>query len=65
MIDGYIIEGHVPAADIKKLLLDKPKIDGLAVPGMPYGVPGMGGDGGSFPVLAFDSKGKISVFSRH
>ncbi|WP_436638665.1 DUF411 domain-containing protein [Microbaculum sp. FT89] len=40
--DGYAIEGHVPAADIKRLLAERPDAVGLAVPGMPYGSPGMG-----------------------
>jgi hypothetical protein len=43
----YVIEGHVPAEDIRKLLLDKPKARGLAVPGMPLGSPGMEGTGSS------------------
>lgn len=41
-IDGYLIEGHVPPADIRRLLADRPDARGLAVPGMPYGSPGMG-----------------------
>jgi len=41
-IEGYIIEGHVPAADIRRLLDERPDAIGLAVPGMPYGSPGMG-----------------------
>ncbi len=41
MIEGYLIEGHVPASDITKLLQERPKIAGLAVPGMPMGSPGM------------------------
>ncbi len=41
-IDGYMIEGHVPAADIRRLLRERPDAVGLAVPGMPYGSPGMG-----------------------
>jgi hypothetical protein len=40
-IDGYVIEGHVPAADIKRLLRERPQAKGLAVPGMPLGSPGM------------------------
>lgn len=40
-IDGYVIEGHVPARDIQKLLDERPQADGLAVPGMPIGSPGM------------------------
>lgn len=41
LIDGYVIEGHVPAADIRTLLDRRPKAEGLAVPGMPIGSPGM------------------------
>jgi hypothetical protein len=41
-VDGYTIEGHVPAADIRRLLVERPDAVGLAVPGMPYGSPGMG-----------------------
>lgn len=43
IVDGYALEGHVPAADIKRLLADKPRARGLAVPGMPLGSPGMEG----------------------
>ena len=41
MVDGYVIEGHVPADDIKALLEERPEVAGLAVPGMPHGSPGM------------------------
>lgn len=41
-IEGYVVEGHVPAADIRRLLAERPDAIGLAVPGMPYGSPGMG-----------------------
>ncbi|MDQ3060885.1 MAG: DUF411 domain-containing protein [Pseudomonadota bacterium] len=44
LIQGYVIEGHVPASDIRRLLKDKPQALGLAVPGMPVGAPGMDGD---------------------
>ena len=40
-VDGYLLEGHVPAADVEKLLSERPKARGLAVPGMPMGAPGM------------------------
>lgn len=42
MAGGYVLEGHVPAADIRRLLSERPDAIGLAVPGMPYGSPGMG-----------------------
>jgi hypothetical protein len=64
LIDGYVIEGHVPAADIQRLLKERPKIVGLAVPGMPIGSPGMeGANPKPYDVLAFDKTGKTTVFS--
>jgi hypothetical protein len=63
-IDGYIIEGHVPADVIHELLLEKPDIVGLAVPGMPPGSPGMGGQPqGQLEILAFDQQGQVWVYS--
>lgn len=43
LVEGYALEGHVPAADVHKLLMQKPKAVGIAVPGMPVGSPGMDG----------------------
>jgi hypothetical protein len=43
LVAGYVIEGHVPATDIRRLMREKPKALGLAVPGMPVGAPGMDG----------------------
>lgn len=55
VIDGYIIEGHVPASDIQRLLQERPEISGLTVPGMPHGSPGMEtGRVDAYEVLAFD-----------
>ena len=66
VIDGYAIEGHVPAKDIKRLRAQRPKVVGLAVPGMPMGSPGMEGPRkDAYDVIAFDRAGKTSVFSRH
>ncbi len=66
LVDGYTIEGHVPAADIKRLLKEKPKIKGLAVPGMPMGTPGMEGRRkDAYDVVTFDAKGKTGVFSHY
>jgi hypothetical protein len=66
VVGGYLIEGHVPAADIDRLLAQRPKIRGLAVPGMPMGSPGMEGPTRqSYSVLAFDGAGKTQVFARH
>jgi hypothetical protein len=62
VVNGYLIEGHVPAADIDRLLATKPKIAGLAVPGMPMGSPGMeGGRAQHYQVLSFDKTGKTKV----
>ena len=68
IVDGYIIEGHVPADDIRKLLAERPDVAGLAVPGMPVGSPGMEVDG--FPdepydVVAFDADGSSEVFASY
>jgi hypothetical protein len=64
---AYVIEGHVPAADVLKLLRDKPAVRGVAAPGMPAGSPGMemGGAADRFDVIAFARDGKTSVFARH
>ena len=63
---GYAFEGHVPADLVKKALLEKPKVIGLAVPGMPVGSPGMemGGQKDAFDVVAFDHAGKTWVYAR-
>jgi hypothetical protein len=67
LVGGYIIEGHVPASDVKKLLGAKPKgIKGLTIPGMPASAPGM--DVRPFQpytVLAFDDQGKTSTYTHH
>ena len=66
MVNGYLIEGHVPAADIDRLLAQKPKVAGLAVPGMPAGSPGMeGASAQRYQVLTFDKSGKTTVFANH
>jgi hypothetical protein len=53
-IDGYVIEGHVPALAVKRLLAEKPTATGLAVPGMPVGSPGMeGGEAELYDVVLF------------
>ena len=68
-VGGYAIEGHVPAADVKRLLVERPKARGLAVPGMPIGSPGMeqGPPSGyqKYQVIAFTANGTRSVFARH
>lgn len=66
LVTGYVIEGHVPLADVDHLLDERPsRITGLAVPGMPRGSPGMETPDGAkdpFQVLAFDAAGKSSLF---
>jgi hypothetical protein len=65
IIDGYVIEGHVPADVIDKLLKEKPQVVGLAVPGMPAGSPGMeGGKPEPYNVLTFDKNGKTTVYAK-
>ena len=66
VVNGYLIEGHVPAADIARLLKQKPKVVGLAVPGMPMGPPGMEGPASQhYQVLSFDKNGKTKVFATY
>ena len=66
VIDGYTIEGHVPATDIQRLLSERPEAKGLAVPGMPVGSPGMeGGSPQSYSTLLFTADGRTSVFQNH
>ena len=65
LVGGYVVEGHVPADVIRKLLRDKPKVLGIAVPGMPVGSPGMEGTPKqAYQVLTFDAAGKTTVFAK-
>ena len=66
-VGGYFIEGHVPAADIKRLLKEKPKAAGISVPGMPMGAPGMDETGHSqpFATVLVGRDGKFSIYARH
>lgn len=68
VIEKYLIEGHVPASDIRRLLAEKPKTAGLAVPGMPprtYGMAPPGVEVGGYEVVAFQLDGATRVFARH
>ena len=67
VVDGYVIEGHVHARDIKRLLKERPNALGLSVPGMPVGSPGMeqGGRKESYTTLLFDERGGTKIFARH
>ena len=65
LVDGYVVEGHVPAGAIIRLLEERPNAVGLAVPGMPQGSPGMGGDEESWdaqPVLLIQNDGRLVPF---
>lgn len=69
LIGGYVVEGHVPPADVARLLETKPKAIGILVPGMPFGSPGMETpDGSKEPyntLLLLDRSGRTAVFARH
>ena len=67
IVDGYVIEGHVPAAEIYRLLDERPDIIGLTVPGMPVGSPGMemGSRVDPFDVFAFDASGNVALFASY
>jgi hypothetical protein len=65
LVNGYVVEGHVPADVIRRLLAERPRIAGIAVPGMPIGSPGMEvptGRKDPYDVIAFTREGSISVF---
>lgn len=65
-VGGYVVEGHVPAEDIKRMLSEKPDIHGLAVPGMPMGSPGMEGPKkDAYDVLSIRHDGSTEVYARH
>lgn len=68
VVDGYFVEGHVPASDIRKLLKDRPAALGLAVPDMPVGSPGMEVPGvtpDKFETLVIGSNGQTRVFEKY
>lgn len=66
VVDGYVVEGHVPADVIDRLLDERPNVMGIAVPGMPVGSPGMetpGRPAERYNVLAFDASGATVVYA--
>lgn len=67
VIDGYVIEGHVPADDIKRLVAEKPDLAGIAVPAMPVGTPGMemGERKDPFAVIGFDREGRVEPYRQY
>ena len=66
-VEGFVLEGHVPATDIRRLLAERPTAIGLAVPGMPYGAPGMGPEAEreAYDVLLIGADRSTSVFSSY
>ena len=68
LIGGYVVEGHVPAADVVRLLKERPAVAGIAAPGMPTGSPGMempGAPAERYDVVSFDRAGQTKVFAQH
>ncbi|MGQ0765653.1 MAG: DUF411 domain-containing protein [Gemmatimonadota bacterium] len=67
LVNGYVIEGHVPADDIKRLIREKADVAGLAAPGMPVGSPGMevGGRRDPYDVISFTKAGALKVYAKH
>ena len=66
MVGGYVVEGHIPAKDVERLLKDRPKARGIAVPGMPSGSPGMEqGEAERYNVLLFQADGSSSVYASY
>ncbi len=65
-VAGYVVEGHVPAQDIRRLLAERPDIEGLAVPGMPASAPGMDGpDREPYTVYSFNAAGRPAVYASY
>ena len=67
IVNGYVVEGHVPADAVLKMLKDRPQIAGIAVPGMPIGSPGMevpSGQKEPFTIVSFDKTGKTAVYQK-
>jgi hypothetical protein len=65
VIDGYVVEGHVPAADIVRLLAERPSAKGLAAPGMPVSAPGMDQPGEAYTVFLFGAPAGRQIYARH
>lgn len=67
LVDGYVVEGHIPAEDVQRLLAEKPDVAGIAVPGMPIGSPGM--ESGDYiepyTVFSFTESGETAAFAEH
>jgi hypothetical protein len=64
LLDGYVVEGHVPADQVKRLLAERPRVAGIGVPGMPIGSPGMEGPGAQpYHVYSWDHQGGSAVYA--
>jgi hypothetical protein len=66
LVDGYVVEGHVPVSEVQRLLKERPAVTGIAVGGMPIGSPGMEVPGQrpqTYNVITFDKQGAVTVFS--
>ena len=67
LVGGYVVEGHVPADTVKRLLREKPKVAGIAAPGMPVGSPGMevpSGEVEHYSIVSFQKDGKTAVYEK-
>lgn len=65
LVDGYVIEGHVPATDVQRLLAERPRAKGLSAPGMPPSSPGMDIPGVAYEVILFGAPGGERLWARH
>ena len=67
LVGGYVVEGHIPAADVIRLITEQPNVAGIAVPGMPLGSPGMesGNIREPYTVYSFTQSGEITPFQEH
>lgn len=65
VVEGYAIEGHVPASDVRRLLTERPKVKGVSAPGMPQSAPGMDMPGQAYDVVAFGAPSGTTVYARH
>lgn len=66
IVDGYVTEGHVSASDVKRLSKERPRVKGIAVPGMPHGSPGMESPYPQpYQTLMFDECGRVKAYARH
>ncbi len=68
IVDGYVVEGHVPAKEIVRLITERPNVIGIAVPGMPANAPGMdipGFETETFNIVTFDASGALDIYASY